>query len=130
MNNQNIKIFLLVLVSIFILNCKSIMKKENNITFQLKETTEKLYNNDKTLLLILTYKIDGNLPITFNYKVIDVKTKIEKKAGVFTGTKIVWQDNLSLKCTKYIGMVENENEDPLKQIKKTKNYIIINLNTN
>jgi hypothetical protein len=102
----------------------------NKITFLSKDVVKEIYNQDKTLLLILKYKVDGNLPTTFNYKVIDVKTKEEKKEGIFIGSKIEWQDNKSLKCTKHIGMVKKDDENLLtgEKTETTKNYIVITIN--
>ena len=101
-------------------------EQENKITFQSKDVTKELYNQDKTLLLILKYKADGNLPTTFNYKVIDVKTKEKKKEGVFIGSKIEWQDNTSLKCFVHKGIIQKE--DLLDSEKNnSNNYIIIEI---
>jgi hypothetical protein len=34
----------------------------NKITFLSKDVVKEIYNQDKTLLLILKYKFDGNIP--------------------------------------------------------------------
>jgi hypothetical protein len=127
------KLLLFVLFSCFIFSCKikPVEKKavEDKITIKTKDSTKEIYNQDKTLILILSHKFDGNIPTTFNYKVIDAKTKETKKEGVFTGSNIQWQDNKSLKCIKHIGMVQKGNENPLiEKNKKSTNYIIIEIN--
>lgn len=114
-------------------NCKSKdlknTKEETKTTFLAKNTSEEIYNPNKSLLLILNYNIDGNLPTTFNYEVMDVKTKIQKKKGVFVGTKMQWLDNTSLKCHLYVGMIQQEPDEysETNDDNSTKDYTIIKI---
>ncbi|PQB08142.1 hypothetical protein BST83_14065 [Polaribacter filamentus] len=117
----------------FFLSCKSKslhkIEEENKIIFKEREVVKEIYNQKKTLLLILKHNADGNLPITFHYKVIDVKTKKEKKEGVFIGSKIEWQDNTSLKCFAHVGMIRKEDYNFSEKTKKkpSTNYTIIEI---
>ncbi|PQJ77363.1 hypothetical protein [Polaribacter glomeratus] len=110
-----IQFLILIFIVSFIFNCKSKdlknPKEETKINVEVTDTTKEIYNENKSLLLILNYNIDGNLPTTFYYTVVDVKTKTQKKEGVFIGTKIEWLDMTSLKCFNYIGMIEKEPDE-------------------
>jgi hypothetical protein len=130
------KKYILTLITIIVLssfiNCKSkkIDTKEE-ITFQEKQTVDEKYNQDKSKLLILSYVFNRNPVITFNYRVIDTKTKKVLKKGVFVGEKIEWLDATTLKCTKHVGMIQKEEDhrlSPEKEKKTAMNYIIININ--
>ena len=108
---KNLKFSLFLLFSCLIFNCKSKpvqnMEQKNKITFEQKEVVKEIHNQDKSLLLILKYKIDGNLPITFNYKVIEAKNKKIIKEGVFIGSKVEWLDSNRLKCIEHFGIIKN-----------------------
>ena len=109
------KFVLFFMLSCLFFGCKSkpvVKKDESKITFQEKGITKEIYNEDKTLLLILTYKDDFNIPKTFNYKVIDSKKNETKKEGVFIGSRIVWYDKNSLQCFEHQGIVEKEEDSP------------------
>ncbi len=134
MNIKKILLVFTIICSLFIF-CKTKKVNETNMpekkltTTNKKLTTEKIYNFDKSKLLILNYIVDKNPIINYSYTVIDVKTKKELKKGVFTGDKIEWLDNNTLKCTPHIGMKALEDEKPLKDIDKKKvNYITIKIN--
>jgi hypothetical protein len=84
------------------------MEQKNKITFEQKEVVKEIHNKDKTLLLILKYKADGNLPVTYSYKVIETKNKKIKKEGVFIGSKVEWLDSNRLKCIEHVGIIKKD----------------------
>jgi hypothetical protein len=133
MHKKYILTLIIIIVLSTFINCRSkkIDKKEAVITFQIKENIKETYNKNKTLLLILRSKADGNLPITFNYKVVDSKMKKVLKKGIFVGEKMEWLDAKRLKCTKHVGMIQKEDDQILSQETKKKtatNYNIIDIN--
>ncbi|WP_166383603.1 hypothetical protein [Polaribacter sp. 11A2H] len=109
------------------------MSKQNTknnqiITFQDKEITDKVYNQDKSKVLMLQYTSTKNPVITFKYQVVDVKTNKELKKGVFTGEKMEWLDNTTLKCTPHIGMVQKQSDEVLlESVPTKKKYIFIKI---
>lgn len=134
MSSKKTLIILTIISSLFVF-CKTKKVDEYNvdqkdiITLGSKKTTEKIYNNDKSKLLILEYTLNKNPIITYNYSVINAKTKEELKKGVFTGEKIEWLNNDTLKCTPYVGMIKKENDQVLEKGKDQKiNYITIKIN--
>ncbi|PQJ68983.1 hypothetical protein [Polaribacter butkevichii] len=110
------------------MNKNNSKKKDEIITFESHKIVKEIYNQNKSKLLILKY-VEGKSPvITFNYQVIDVKTKRELKKGVFTGEKMEWLDESSLKCTPYIGIIEKENDVIIEENTPTKKrYITIKI---
>lgn len=134
MSSKKTLMILTIISSLFVF-CKTKKVDEYNvdkkdiITSGSKKTTEKIYNNDKSKLLILEYTLNKNPIITYNYSVINAKTKEELKKGVFTGEKIEWLNNDTLKCTPYVGMIKKENDQILEKGKDQKiNYITIKIN--
>ena len=130
------KKYILTLITIIVLssfiNCKSkkIDKKEE-ITFQEKQTVDEKYNQDKSKLLMLSYVTHKSPVISYNFKVVDSKTKKVLKKGVFVGEKIEWLDATTLKCTKHVGMIQKEEDhilSPETEKKTAMNYIIIHIN--
>ncbi|MEO9571090.1 MAG: hypothetical protein ABJH82_09605 [Polaribacter sp.] len=106
---------------------KKNQEEEKLVTFQEEKVIKKVYNQEKTLLLVLEYKVDGNLPTIFKYKVIDVKTKEVKKEGIFVGVKIEWYDNESLRCFVHKGIIEKTDNDLSKEKEVRNDYIIIKI---
>jgi len=99
------------------------------IIFTTKKTTDNIYNADKSKILILEYTRGKNPILTYSYRVIDAKTKKEFKKGIFTGDKIEWLDNNTLKCTPYIGMAIKESDQVIEGTKNEKvKYITIKIN--
>ncbi len=134
MLNKTIQLFFLMLVSSLFFFCKSNnVSKQNTknnqiITFQDKEITDKVYNQDKSKVLMLQYTSTKNPVITFKYQVVDVKTNKELKKGVFTGEKMEWLDNTTLKCTPHIGMVQKQSDEVLlESVPTKKKYIFIKI---
>jgi hypothetical protein len=134
MLNKTIQLFFLMLVSSLFFFCKSNnVSKQNTknnqiITFQDKEITDKVYNQDKSKVLILQYTSTKNPAITFDYQVVDVETNKELKKGIFTGEKMEWLDNTTLKCTPHIGMVQKQSDEVLlESIPTKKKYIFIKI---
>lgn len=123
----------LILVSNLFVFCKSKSINENNlddkklVTYTNKKVTDKIFNDDKSKLLILEYEFNKNPVINFNYLVLDSKTNEELKKGVFAGSKIEWLNNNTLKCTPYIGMISLEDEKSTGDKSKA-NYITIKIN--
>ncbi len=134
MLNKTIQLFFLMLVSSLFFFCKSNnVSKQNTknnqiITFQDKEITDKVYNQDKSKVLMLQYTSTKNPVITFKYQVVDVKTNKELKKGIFTGEKMEWLDNTTLKCTPHIGMVQKQSDEVLlESVPTKKKYIFIKI---
>lgn len=114
-------------------NCKSKRmdnKMNTEITFKEKNVTKELYSSDKSKLLILDYKESKNPVISFKYRVIDAQTKKEIISGIFSGIKMEWNNNISIKGHKYIGMVEGQDDGVLTSGSKiaNKNITIIKIN--
>ncbi len=136
MLNKTIRLFFLMLISSLFFFCKSNQVNKNNskkkdeiITFNDHKVVKEIYNQNKSKLLILNYVTTKNPVITFNYQVLDVKTKKELKKGVFIGEKMEWLDESSLKCTPYIGMIEKENDVIIEEnTPKKKRYTTIKIN--
>lgn len=134
MLNKIIKFTFLILVSSLFFFCKSNnVNKQNTknnqiITFQDKEITDKIYNQDKSKVLILQYTSTKSPVITFKYQVVDVKTNKELKKGVFTGEKMEWLDKNTLKCKPYTGMIKKESDEIITESIPTKQkYVFIKI---
>ena len=115
--------YCIVLVASIFISCKSkkMEKKEApKIVFQQQKVTKKLPSPDKSKILILSYLEDMNATTNFDYKVISLKSKKELISGKFTGIKMEWYTNESIKGYLYQGIIEKENP---KQ-----SFEIINLN--
>ena len=115
--------YCIVLVASIFISCKSKKMEKKvapKIVFQQQKVTKKLPSPDKSKILILSYLEDMNATTDFDYKVISLKSKKEVKSGKFTGVKIEWFTNESLKGYLYQGIIEKENP---KQ-----SFEIINLN--
>jgi hypothetical protein len=97
-------------------------KNENPIIVNSKQITKEILSPDKSKELILSYVQDINPRITFNYRVLDVKTNKEIYKGTFIGLKLEWYDNSSLKGYLYQGMETNDEDK-----KSSKNYNIIKI---
>ena len=87
----------------------------------------KTYNHNKSMLLVTSYKEDLNSIKTIYYKVLDSKSKIVLKEGVFIGMKLEWYTTNQLQGYKYIGMVEQDDGRFSKNNQKNKNITIINI---
>ena len=108
---KRIMCFTILAASIFI-SCKSKkMDKQEapKIVFQQQKVIKELHSPDKSKILILSYLEDMNATTNFDYKVISLKSKKEVKSGKFTGVKIEWFTNESLKGYLYQGIIEKEN---------------------
>lgn len=97
-------------------------EEEVKIVFPEKKVSKEIYNEDKTLILLLEYKVTQNPITTFDYRVVNAKTKQEVIKDTFTGVKIEWLTTTSLKCTKYVGMVQKDG------VEKSENFTIIEIN--
>lgn len=100
---------LLILASTFFY-CKSkkMEKNESPVTINTKEVVKELMSPDKSKKLIMSYIEDINPRKTFAYKVLSTKTKSELLKGTFTGMKLEWNDNNSLKGHLYQGMIRDD----------------------
>ncbi|ARV06872.1 hypothetical protein BTO04_09335 [Polaribacter sp. SA4-10] len=133
MIKKTLQLFFLILVSGLFFFCKSNdiheKKKDNQLTFIESEITKEVYNQDKSKILILNYVIHRSPVITYNFKVVDSKSKKVLKKGVFVGSKIEWKDNSTLKCFLHKGIVQKENEafSDRKNSKPNIDYIIIQI---
>ena len=135
MYNKKMIIIFTIIISCLFTFCKtkkvkdSSMDNQEEIIFTTKKTTDSIYNANKSKILILEYTRGKNPIITYSYRVIDAKTKKEFKKGIFTGDKIEWLDNNTLKCTPYIGMAIKESDQVIEGTKNEKvKYITIKIN--
>ncbi|MFY9243415.1 MAG: hypothetical protein WAO74_10330 [Polaribacter sp.] len=83
--------------------------EETEIVFNEKKVTKEIQSPDKSKLLVLTYLEDMNARKDFDYKIIDLKSKKELLTGTFTGIKMEWYTNDSIKGYLFQGMIEKEN---------------------
>ncbi|MFY9243414.1 MAG: hypothetical protein WAO74_10325 [Polaribacter sp.] len=111
--------FSLGLFAIIILcfNCKT--KNVNQIETNKEVTKRKnilkeIPSPDKSKILVLEYEDKLEIPIEFKYKVLDSTSEKQLISGVFTGIKIVWADNQSLKAYSYEAIAELDNPNPKK----------------
>ena len=79
------------------------------------------------MLLVTSYKDDLSSIKTIYYKVLDSKSKIVLREGVFVGMKLEWYTFNQLQGHKYIGVVEQDNGQFSKNNQKKKNITIINI---
>jgi hypothetical protein len=135
MLKKTVQLFFLILFSGVFFFCKSNdiheKKKDNQLTFIESKITKEVYNQDKSKLLMLSYVTHKSPIISYNFKVVDLKTKKVLKKGVFVGEKIEWLDATTLKCTKHVGMIQKEEDhilSPETEKKIAMNYIIIHIN--
>jgi hypothetical protein len=135
MLKKTVQLFFLILFSGVFFFCKSNdireKKKKNLLTFIESKITKEVYNQDKSKLLMLSYVTYKSPIISYNFKVVDSKTKRVLKKGVFIGEKIEWLDATTLKCTKHVGMIQKTEDHILSPETKKKtamNYIIIHIN--
>lgn len=128
----SLPLFMFVLLTAM-LSCKSkevATKKENyNLTPQTKIIKKKTYNQDKSMLLVTRYKDDVNPRKKINYKVLDSKSKKTLKKGIFIGMKLEWFTVNQLQGHKYVGMVQQQNDEDLLDDSKNgiKNIIVIDI---
>jgi hypothetical protein len=111
-----VAILSILLVALFS-NCKSkkIKNTENKETVIQKNTIRKeIPSPNKSKILVLEYLDKLEIPISFNYKVIDSKSKNELISGIFSGVKMEWETNTTIKAYSYLGIVEMDNENPEK----------------
>lgn len=76
---------------------------------------ERIFNPDSTLVLELSFKKNLDLVKDYRFKVYDAATKELIFSDTFRGTKLIWHTNNSLKGYLYVGVVQQEDENPLKQ---------------
>lgn len=127
--DSKILIFFIACMTILFSSCKSKKVDNNEIINSTQKITDKIYNPNKSMVLILNYSKTKNPIITYNYKVIDVEAKQELKKGFFTGKKIEWLNNDTIKCTPYVGMIKKERDQVLEKNQDQKiKYITIKIN--
>ena len=116
---------------VIVLSCKSIVVTNKEEVSSIVSKTiilkNKTYNHNKSMLLVTSYKDDLNPIKTIYYKVLDSKSKIVLKEGVFIGMKLEWYTTNQLQGYKYIGMVEQDDGRFSKNNQKNKNITIINI---
>ena len=117
MLKKYIVVILSILLVLLFSNCKSKKIK----TTETKETViqtntirKKIPSPDKSKILVLEYLDKLEIPISFNYTVIDSKSKNELISGIFSGVKMEWETNTTIKAYSYLGIVEMDNENPEK----------------
>lgn len=112
MHNKYIFILIITITFSLFFNCKSKKmdkNEETEIVFNEKKVTKEIQSPDKSKLLVLTYLEDMNARKDFDYKIIDLKSKKELLTGTFTGIKMEWYTNDSIKGYLFQGMIEKEN---------------------
>ena len=116
---------------IIVFSCKSteVTHKEeaSSIVSKTIILKKKTYNHNKSMLLVTSYKDDLSSIKTIYYKVLDSKSKIVLREGVFVGMKLEWYTFNQLQGHKYIGVVEQDNGQFSKNNQKKKNITIINI---
>lgn len=116
---------------IIVFSCKSIevtnKEEASSIVSKTIILKKKTYNHNKSMLLVTSYKEDLNSIKTISYKVLDSKSKIVLKEGVFIGMKLEWYTINQLQGYKYIGMIEQDDSQFSQNNQKNKNITIINI---
>lgn len=116
---------------IIVFSCKSIeatnKEEASSIVSKTIILKKKTYNHNKSMLLVTSYKEDLNSIKTISYKVLDSKSKIVLKEGVFIGMKLEWYTINQLQGYKYIGMIEQDDGQFSENNQKNKNITIINI---
>lgn len=116
---------------IIVFSCKSIevtnKEEASSIVSKTIILKKKTYNHNKSMLLVTSYKEDLNSIKTISYKVLDSKSKIVLKEGVFIGMKLEWYTINQLQGYKYIGMIEQDDGHFSENNQKNKNITIINI---
>lgn len=116
---------------IIVFSCKSteVTNKEeaSSIVSKTIILKKKTYNLNKSMVLVTNYKEDLNSIKTIHYKVLDSKSKIVLKEGVFVGMKLEWYTINQLQGYKYIGMVEQDDGQFSKNNQRNKNITIIKI---
>ena len=102
-------------------------EEASSIVYKTINLKKKTYNHNKSMLLVTSYKEDLNPIKTIYYKVLDSKSKIVLKEGVFIGMKLEWYTTNQLQGYKYIGMVKQDDGRFSKNNQKNKNITIINI---
>lgn len=120
MSKYQFLLIALVSTSILFFNCKT--KNSNNTNhnenvFQFKKIHKEILSPDNLKILILDYDDKMELPILFTYKVVDIKAEKEFISGTFSGLKIVWENNMSIKCYSYTAVMEKDNRNSEKRYK-------------
>jgi len=92
------------------------------------EITERLFNADSTLVLELNYAKNLEPVKDYTFQVRDVATKKIIFSDQFRGTKLMWHTTKSLKGFLYVGVVQQENENPeAGDTNKTDSFKIIQI---
>lgn len=108
----------LAIISFFNCKTKNIKDTENiEIVIQNNNIRKEISSPDKSKILILEYVDKMEIPILFKYKVLDSTSKKELISGVFSGVKMEWEDDTSIKAHSYIAIVEKDNQNPEKLYK-------------
>jgi hypothetical protein len=111
----------LAIISFFNCKTKNIKDTENKeIVMQYKNILKEILSPDKSKILILEYVDKMEIPILFKYKVLDSTSKKELISGIFSGVKMEWEDDTSIRAHSYIAIVEKDNQHPEKLYKLIK----------
>lgn len=131
MSNKYISIIIIGFITFFGCKSKKIDSKDHiEIVFTAEKVTKELYSPDKSHLLILDYQQNKNAILFFSYRVINTETKNELISGTFSGVKMEWINNNSIKGYKYVGMIEKKDDRVVKDNKPIESqYIIIKIDT-
>lgn len=110
------KFFLICCLLIFVISCKSkdVFKtnKESNTSADRNPIVEVSYNIDKTLKLETVYSKSIEAVKDFKFRVIEAKSGKIILEDTFRGTKLIWNSKNSLKGFLYVGIIQQENENP------------------
>ena len=134
LNRTRVHLFL-IFFGLILFSCKSkeVAKNENNpdLTFQTNLIMEKSYNQDKSMILEVSFKSDLNPIRNIDYKVLETKSKKVLKEGTFAGIKLEWFTKNQLKGYLFAGMVESDSDtvllDESRDKSLNKNILIIDI---
>ena len=134
LNKTRVHLFLIFLgLTLFSCKSKEVAKIKNDpdLTFQTNLIKEKSYNQDKSMILEVSFKSDLNPIRNIGYKVLETNSKKVLKEGTFTGIKLEWFTKNQLKGYLFAGMVENDLDavllDESGEKSLNKNILIIDI---
>tara|TARA_R110001592_G_scaffold13762_3_gene62866 strand:+ start:818 stop:1228 length:411 start_codon:yes stop_codon:yes gene_type:complete len=113
LNRTRVHLFLIFFgLTLFSCKSKEVAKHKNDpdLTFQTNLIMNKSYNQDKSMILEVSFKSDLNPIRNIDYKVLETKSKKVLKEGTFTGIKLEWFTKNQLKGYLFAGMVENDSD--------------------
>jgi hypothetical protein len=135
MLNKTRVLLFLFFFGLTLYSCKSKevakIKNDPDLTFQTNLIMEKSYNQDKSMILEVSFKSDLNPIRNIDYKVLETNSKKVLKEGTFAGIKLEWFTKNQLKGYLFAGMVESGSDtvllDESRDKSLNKNILIIDI---